>query len=138
MLARELMHPGVECIGEHESLQEAAERMRALDVGCLPICGHDGKLHGMVTDRDIVVWCLAEGRDPTTMMAGELATGAPVWVAADADDEQVIRLMSENRVKRLPVIEDGRLVGMISEVDVARELRDDQVAHVTEAIYAGR
>ena len=138
MLARELMHEGVECVGEHESLRQVAERMRDLDVGCMPICGEDDKLHGVITDRDIVLQCCAEGRHPTQMEAGDLAQGAPVWISADANEDQVLELMAENRIKRLPVIEDGRLVGMISEVDIARHLPADKVARMAEAVYAGR
>lgn len=138
MLARELMHSGVECVGEHDTLEHAARRMRDLDVGCMPICGDDDKLHGVVTDRDIVVRCCAEGRDVATTTAGELAQGTPVWVSADANEDAVLELMSQNQIKRLPVIEDGRLVGMISEYDVARQLPDDKVARMTEGIYAGR
>jgi CBS domain-containing protein len=136
MLARDMMHAGCECVSEHESLRQVAERMRDLDVGCMPICGDDDKLHGMITDRDIVLHCCAEGRHPAEMRAGDLAQGTLIWVAADAGEQQVLQLMADNRVKRLPVIEDGRLVGMISESDVARHLPDDMVARMTEAIYA--
>ncbi len=138
MLARDMMHAGAECVGEHDSLQFTAERMRDLDVGCMPICGDDDKLHGIVTDRDIVLRCCAEGRDPSTMTAGELAQGTVIWISADARDEQVLEAMTRNRIKRLPVIEDGRLVGMISEADVARHLPDEAVAELTEKIYANR
>lgn len=138
MLAREMMHAGAECVGEHASLQEVAQRMRDLDVGCMPICGDDDKLHGIITDRDIVLRCCAEGRDPAAMMASELAQGTLVWISADASEDQVLALMTRNRIKRLPVIEDGQLVGMISEADVARHLSDDKVAQMTEAIYADR
>lgn len=138
MLARELMHTGVECVGEHDTLQHAARRMRDLDVGCMPICGDDDKLHGVITDRDIVVRCCAEGRDVATATAGDLAQGTPVWVSADANEDAVLELMSQNQIKRLPVIDDGRLVGMISEYDVARQLPDDKVARMTEGVYAGR
>lgn len=136
MLARDIMHAGAECIGEHDTLQRAAQMMRDLDVGALPICGDDDRLHGMITDRDIILRCCAEGRDVSQMTAGELAEGAPVWIEAEADIEQVISLMAANQIKRLPVIDDGDLVGMISESDVARHGSDDQVARMTEAIYA--
>lgn len=138
MLARELMHTGVECVGEHDMLEHAARRMRDLDVGCMPICGDDDKLHGVITDRDIVVRCCAEGRDVATTTAGDLAQGTPVWVSADANEDAVLELMSQNQIKRLPVIDDGRLVGMISEYDVARQLSDDKVARMAEGVYAGR
>lgn len=136
MLAREIMTAGVECVGEHDSLQHAARRMRDLDVGCMPICGDDDRLHGVITDRDIVVQCCAEGRDVAEVTAAELAQGTPVWVSAGADENQVLELMAQNQVKRLPVIDDGRLVGMISEADVARHLGDAEVARLAEGVYA--
>src|SRR3954468_12153782 len=81
--ARELMTPGAECAGENETLVEAARKMRDLDVGALPICGEDDRLKGMLTDRDIVVKCLAEGGDPNSTKAGDLAQGEPVTIGAD-------------------------------------------------------
>lgn len=68
--AREIMHEGARCVGEHETLRAAAGMMRDLDVGALPICGDDDRLHGMITDRDVGVKCIAEGADPDSMTAG--------------------------------------------------------------------
>ena len=73
--AKEIMHTGATCIGEHETLAAAAQYMRDLDVGALPICGDDDRLHGMITDRDIVTKCIAAGHDPNDTTAGELAQG---------------------------------------------------------------
>jgi CBS domain-containing protein len=134
--ARDIMHPGVECIDESETLDVAARKMRDLNVGSLPICGTDDRLHGIITDRDIVVKCLAEGRDPKTTRASDLAAGTPVWVDGDADEDEVLRCMEESHIRRLPVIENHRLVGMISEADVARRLPDDKIAHFVETVYA--
>ncbi|MGW1025782.1 CBS domain-containing protein [Streptomyces sp. NPDC002577] len=135
--ARDVMHPGAECVGEHETLDSAARRMRDLDVGALPICGDDDKLRGIITDRDIVVKCLAAGGDPTTMTAGELAQGKPVTVKADADIKQVLETMEENRIRRLPIIDENkRLVGMISEADLARNLPEKEVGRFVEAVVA--
>jgi CBS domain-containing protein len=78
------MHEGCECIGESQTLLDAAKRMEELDVGVLPICGDDDRLKGMLTDRDIVVKALAHGRDPATTMCGEFAQGTVHWIAADA------------------------------------------------------
>jgi CBS domain-containing protein len=130
-----MMHMGAQCIGEHESMAVAARMMRDLGVGSLPICGDDQRLKGIITDRDIVVRCLAEGRDPATMTAAEMAQGRPFVVAADADAGDVLRSMTEHRVKRMPVIDDHRLVGMISEADLARHLSDDQLATFVESVY---
>jgi len=133
--AQDMMHMGAQCIGEHESMAVAARMMRDLGVGSLPICGDDQRLKGIITDRDIVVRCLAEGRDPATMTAAEMAQGRPFVVAADADAGDVLRSMTEHRVKRMPVIDDHRLVGVISEADLARHLSDDQLATFVESVY---
>lgn len=136
--ARDIMHPGAECIGEHETLAYAAQRMRELDVGAMPVCGDDDRLHGIITDRDIVIKCVAQGGDPMAMTAGRLAQGTPVVVDAMDDVDRVLRTMEDNRIRRLPVIQDRRLVGMISEADLARNLSDEQVGHFVEAVCGGR
>src|SRR5262249_59973045 len=76
--ARDIMHAGAECIGESQTLQHAARLMRDLDVGALPVCGADGRLLGIVTDRDIVVKCVAAGARPGTGTVRELARARPV------------------------------------------------------------
>ncbi|MEU9119975.1 CBS domain-containing protein [Streptomyces sp. NPDC048506] len=134
--ARDIMHSGAICVQESETLVDAARRMRDLDVGALPICGPDDRLHGMITDRDIVLKCLAKGKDPQTMTAGELAQGKPVTITADAGAEQVLNAMEEHRIRRLPVIDDHRLVGMISEADLARHLPEEKVGHFVESVCA--
>ena len=133
--ARDMRHLGAQCIGEHESMADPARMMRDLGVGSLPICGDDQRLKGIITDRDIVVRCLAEGRDPASMTAADMAQGRPFVVDADADAGDVLRSMTEHRVKRMPVIDDHRLVGMISEADLARHLSDDQLAIFVESVY---
>ena len=133
--ARDVMHLGAECVGENGSLARAAEMMRDLHVGGLPICGEDKRLRGIITDRDIVVRCLAAGHDPATMTAGDLARGTPIWVDADADTQEVLDLMIESGVRRVPVIEDRRLVGMISEADLVTQLDEAEVKRFAESIY---
>jgi CBS domain-containing protein len=134
--ARDLMHPGAECIGEGDSVAAAAQKMRDLGVGSLPICGADDRLRGILTDRDIVVKCIAEGRDPAQVRAGDLAQETLVWVEASAAVGEVLRQMENHRVKRLPVIESHRLVGMISEADLARSLGPRRLAEFVEKVYA--
>jgi CBS domain-containing protein len=134
--AREIVHSGATCIQENETLEAAARRMKELNVGALPICGEDDRLHGIITDRDIVVKCLAKGKDPRTMNAGLLAQGKPVTVDAEADTDEVLRTMEEHRIRRLPVIDDHRLVGMISEADLARRLPEEKVGHFVEMVCA--
>jgi CBS domain-containing protein len=134
--ARDIMHPGAECIGETDSLATAAQKMRDLGVGALPICGADDRLLGILTDRDIVVKCLAQGGDPAEVRAGDLAQGTRFRVDAAADVSEVLRQVEDHRVKRLPVIENHRLVGMISEADLARNLSEHQLAEFVEKVYA--
>jgi CBS domain-containing protein len=132
--ARDIMTGGTECVGENDTLVDAARKMRDLDVGALPICGQDNRLKGMLTDRDIVVRCLAEGGDPTSTRAGEFAQGKPVTVGADDPVEEILRTMSQYKVRRLPVIDGHDLVGMVSQADVARNLPEEKVGDLVEAI----
>ena len=132
--AREIMTPDVTCIGEKENLAEAARKMADLDVGSLPICGDDNRLKGMITDRDIVVKVLAKDRNPADCTAGELAQGKPVTVGADDDAAEILRTMSEHKVRRLPVIDGHRLVGMVAIADVAKALPDRPVGDLIDAV----
>jgi CBS domain-containing protein len=132
--ARDIMHAGADCIGQNQTLAEAARMMRDLGVGALPICGDDDRLHGIITDRDIVIKCVAEGADPASMTAEQLAQGTPVFVEADDDVSEVLGLMGQRQVKRVPVVQDRRLVGMISEADLARNLPEDQLGQFVEML----
>jgi CBS domain-containing protein len=132
--AREIMSGDAECIGENESLVEAARKMRDLDVGSLPICGDDNRLKGMLTDRDIVTKCIAEGRDPSSTQAAELAEGKPVTIGADDPVEEILRTMKQYKVRRLPVIDGHELIGVVSQGDVARNIDEAKVGDLVEAI----
>lgn len=135
-MARDIMTTGVECAKETDTLVDAARRLRDLDVGSMPICGEDGKLKGMLTDRDIVVKCIAEGGDPSTTTAGDLAQGKPIWVSADTNVDDAMSIMKEHQVRRLPVIEDHRLVGIISQADIARMESNREAGSLVEGISA--
>jgi CBS domain-containing protein len=132
--AREIMTGSAECIGESQTLAEAARKMRDLDVGSLPICGDDNRLKGMVTDRDIVIKCVAEGRDPDATAASVLATGKPVTIGADDSVEEILRTMKQHKVRRLPVIDGHELVGVVSQGDVARNIDESKVGDLVESI----
>jgi CBS domain-containing protein len=138
--ARDVMHAGAFCIGENESLIDAARMMRDHEVGALPICGQDQKLKGIITDRDIVLACLAEGKDPATMKARDLA-GHLHCVRADDDIDTVLRKMELHQIRRIPVIDGDRLVGVISEVDLAtghregQRLTDHQILEFMDKMY---
>jgi CBS domain-containing protein len=134
--AREIMSADAECVGENESIIDAAKKMARLDVGALPICGEDDRLKGMLTDRDIVTRVLAEGKDPQQVKAGELADGKPVTIGADDPAEEALRTMKEHEVRRLPVIDGHTLIGVVSQGDLAGELGAQQVGDLLETISA--
>ena len=131
--ARDIMHTSATCIREHETLDAAAQHMRDLGVGALPICGDDDRLHGMLTDRDIVIHGLAAGLDPATTTAGQLAQGNIYHVDVDADIQEMLNVMEEHQVRRLPVIDNHRLVGIVSEADIARHLPEHAVVQFVKA-----
>jgi CBS domain-containing protein len=136
--ARDIMHVGATCIGEHETLQHAAQQMRDLGVGSLPIRGDDDRLRGIITDRDIVTKCIAGGADPASVTAGELAQGMPVTIDSLADVADVLRAMEQHQIHRLPVIESQQPVGMISQADLARHLPESAIGQFIEAVCASK
>ncbi|MFF8770484.1 CBS domain-containing protein [Kitasatospora sp. NPDC015120] len=141
--ARDIMHPGAQCIGAEESLADAARMMRDLGVGALPICGDDQRLKGIITDRDIIVRCIAEGKDPSTTKAMELA-GHLHCVRAEDGIDAVLQKMEQHQIRRIPVIDGDRLVGMISEADLAtghregQHLTDQQIVDFMDSVYMKR
>ncbi|MFE3055459.1 CBS domain-containing protein [Nocardia sp. NPDC059239] len=134
--ARDIMHPGAHWMTSTDTVQRAAQVMRQLGVGALPIGDKNERMIGIITDRDIVVKCTADGRDPAKMSCAELCEGTPRWIDADADVQDVLHEMVSHRIRRLPVIENKRMVGMISEADLARHLPDDQLAEFAGHIYS--
>jgi CBS domain-containing protein len=133
--ARDLMTEGCECVNEGETVADAARKLAQLNVGAMPICGDDNKLKGMLTDRDIAVKVVAEGKDPPGVRAGDLAEGVPVTASVDESAADVLKTMAENQVRRLPVLDnDKNLVGIISQADVAIRAGDDETGRMVEAI----
>jgi len=128
------MTPDAQCVSESDDLVTAARRMAELDIGSLPICGEDNRLKGMITDRDIIVKVLAEGKDPASCRVGDLAQGKPVTIGADDDAAEILATMSEYQVRRLPVIDGHDLVGIVALSDVAKALPDKPVGEVLQAI----
>ncbi|MFF0789390.1 CBS domain-containing protein [Streptomyces spiralis] len=117
--AADIMHHGARCIPATETLDRAAQLMRELGVGALPVSDPRDpgeRMCGIITDRDIVVRCIAAGHDPSRVTAGDLRQGTPRWISTGATVEDVLREMGK------------RLVGMISEHDLALQLSDDQLA----------
>ncbi|MEU7006182.1 CBS domain-containing protein [Streptomyces sp. NPDC046332] len=134
--AKDIMHPGAQWIPRHETLDRAAQLMRDLNVGALPIADENERLCGIITDRDIVVGCVAMGHDPAKVTCGEMAQGTPRWIEAGSDVSMVLDEMTGHQIKRLPVIENKRLVGMISEADLAQHLNDEQIKEFCATVYA--
>lgn len=134
--AKDIMHPGAQWIYREETLDRAAELMRELDVGALPVSDQSERLCGIITDRDIVLKCVALSRDPAQVRCADLCEGTPRWVDATADVSEVLHDMESRRIRRMPVVENKRLVGMISEADLAAHLSERQLAEFVERICA--
>jgi CBS domain-containing protein len=136
--ARDVMSDDCTCVGENDTLLDAAKKLAELDVGALPICGEDDRLKGMLTDRDIVVKALAQGRDPGSTRAGDLGQGDSETVTIGADDsiDEALHTMIDHKVRRLPVIDGKRLVGIISQADIATNVDEEKVGDLVEAISA--
>ena len=127
MKIRELMTTDVTTAELDTTLDEIATIMRQEDVGAVPVVDDD-ELVGIVTDRDIVIRCIAEGRDPSKACAEDVLTEGLVTAEPEDDVEHAADLMSRNQIRRLPVVRDGQLVGMISIGDIAVKQRDDEMS----------
>jgi len=134
--ARDIMSAGAECARATDTLVDAAKKMKDLDVGALPICGDDDRLKGVITDRDIVVGCIAAGGDPANDTVESFTTDETVTIGADDSIEETLDTMIKAGVRRLPVIDGHDLVGIVTQADVAKNLPDDQIAKLVEAISA--
>ncbi|MEU7143918.1 CBS domain-containing protein [Nocardia sp. NPDC046473] len=136
--AQTVMRSDVAHISVRDTMEIAAQRMRQLDIGALPICDSDGCPVGIVTDRDIIIKVVGVGANPKTTTAGEMAQGADKLhtVEADADIDEALTLMQQYQIRRLPVTEHGMLVGIITEADLARHLPDRTVGGFVEAVCA--
>ena len=128
MEVKDLMNPSVVTIEPTSSAALAARLISRHNVGALPVCGGDGRLRGMVTDRDIVLRCVAAEEDPAQTLVRDIMTRGCATVSPRDDCRAATRLMAQQQVRRLPVVEEGRLVGMISLADLARCGRFDMEA----------
>ena len=121
MKVRDVMTRGAECIGPDDTLQQAARRMKDLDVGPLPVCDSD-RLAGMITDRDIVVRCIAEGGDPRTAKVRDAMSEGVCFCFEDDDVQDAARQMRDRQIRRLVVLDrNKRLAGVVSLGDLAIE-----------------
>ncbi|MCW2958472.1 MAG: hypothetical protein JWP18_1275 [Solirubrobacterales bacterium] len=128
--ARDVMTTDTTCVGENDSLYDAAQQMKSLNVGALPICGDDDRLKGMITDRDIAIEAVAEGRDPKGTKVTDIGRREVVTIGADDSVDEAIQTMIDKGVRRLPVIDGHRLVGMVSTADLARDCPPERVGEL--------
>lgn len=119
MKLRDVMTNPVIRIHPEESVSVAARTLTRYNIGAMPVCGNDGRVCGLITDRDIVTRCLAAGRSPGTTTVREVMTSHVVAVSPDMDTALAAGLMGREQVRRLPVMENGKLCGMVSIGDLA-------------------
>lgn len=132
MKLREIMTDTVIRIHPEESVEVAARTLARCNIGMLAVCGGDGRLCGVVTDRDLVTRCIAAGRHPASTPVRDVMTTHVVSVRPDLDTVSAARLMGQQQVRRLPVLENGRLCGMVSLGDLAG--REDTADAATDAL----
>ena len=119
MKLREVMTNPVIRIHPDESVSVAARMLTHYNIGILPVCGNDGRLQGLLTDRDIVTRCLASGRSPAATSVKDVMTSRVVSAQPDMDTAWAAGLMGSQQIRRLPVVENGKLCGMVSLGDLA-------------------
>lgn len=119
MKVREIMTKQVVRVGAEEPVEVAARTLTHYNIGALPVCGSDGRLCGVLTDRDVVTRCLAAGRPLGTTKVRDIMTSRVISAGPDMDAEQAAQLMGREQVRRLPVVENGKLCGMVSLGDLA-------------------
>lgn len=136
MKCSEVMTKNPKVCAPTDIVQQAALLMKSQDVGPIPIVGDNGKLEGIITDRDIVLKVVAEGLDPKTTKLAEVMSTDLITCTSDGDIEETLDLMEDNQVRRIPVIDaNGRLVGIISQADIAVRLdKPDKTAELVEDI----
>jgi CBS domain-containing protein len=131
---RDVMTSNPSTIEADKPVAEAARIMKQEDAGVVPVT-EQGRLAGMVTDRDIAIRVVAEGKDPQSISVREVASTDLVTIDPDQDLDEALRLMAQHKVRRLPVVEeDGRVVGVLAQADVAREGDDEQTGQVVQEI----
>jgi CBS domain-containing protein len=130
---RDVMSSNPCAIDADKPVAYAAKMMKQEDVGLAPVVEGD-RLVGTLTDRDIVVRVVAEGRDPQNVTAREAASTELITIDPQQDLDEALRLMASKQVRRLPVVEEGRLVGVLAQADIAREADEQQTGRLVEDI----
>lgn len=124
MKIREVMTKPVIRIGADETVEVAARTLAHYNIGALMVCGSDGRIRGLVTDRDIVTRCIAAGRNPGTVKVSQIMSGSVVGISPDLDTEDAAEIMGRRQIRRLPVLENEKLCGMVSLGDLTRSEAD--------------
>jgi CBS domain-containing protein len=132
-IVREAMTASVSSVSPSQSLADAAEVMKGEDVGSVPVV-EEGRLAGIVTDRDIVTRAVAERRNPQAVRVEEIASHDLVTVEPERDLDEALALMARHKVRRLPVLEEGRLVGMLAQANIALGAKEEKVGEMVEQI----
>lgn len=135
--AADIMSKDVTVIREDETVREAAERLAKDDIGVLPICDEQKQIRGVLTDRDIVVHVVARGMDPATTRARDMEQGELITLRPDDSIQHACDLMAQYKVRRLPVVDNGRIVGMVSQADVAKSVSPEQAGRMLTQISKG-
>ena len=132
---RELMTKDPRTVQPTASIVDAARLMRDEDTGIVPIAEGDGRLVGVVTDRDIAIRVIAEGKDPTSTKVTELTSQNVVTIDPQQDLDEALRLMAQHQVRRLPVVEeDGKLIGIVAQADIAEHVSAKKTGQLVEEI----
>lgn len=132
--ARDIMTSPVHSVTVSDTVQQVAQALAEHNVGSLPVKAGDGQLAGIITDRDLVVQSVAKGQDPSAVTVGDLTGGEVVSVGPDDDVKTLLDLLGKHQIRRVPVVDNGEVVGMVSQADVARELTNDQTGEVVAEI----
>ena len=137
-LVRDAMTVNPRTVNLNDSVVDAAQIMEEEDVGSVPVVDTDNILAGMITDRDIALRVVAAGRDPRSTTAGEVATKQVSPAYPDESLDEALKQMAHRQVRRLPVIEDDRVVGILAQADVVHEVKDKKAGHLLEEISESR
>ncbi len=136
MKVKKIMHEGVEWVSPDTLVTAVAKRMAKFDIGAIPV-GENDRLVGMVTDRDIAVRGVADGKDLSKLTAGEIMTKGIVWCKAGDSADEATRIMEERKIRRLPVIDENkRMVGMLSLGDISQAVSERATAELAKAVSA--
>lgn len=136
MQVKDMMHKGVTCLSPDATVKAIAMKMKELDVGAIPIA-KDGQLAGMITDRDIAIRCVANGKDLSKITAKDVMTSGVVCCRDTEKVEDAVRIMESKKIRRLPVLDEAkRMVGMVSLGDISHALSQDITGEVTKAVSA--